>query len=234
MPATAYDIVVGALQRCKVYAIGEPPTAAVGQIGLRTLNMMRAQMSAEGVACFGLQELTASADGASSYTVGTGGDIAGRILGVRSVSILDGDTVTALDEVTLDEFRLLAAAESGSPIYWAQKQGEPYSVYLWPAPASGTVRIPRAPRSPTSRTFPIRSLSRTNTLRCSNACWPFVWQTSSGLTQDRPLWRPLNAPMPRCALEPIPVHLRCSTLMKCSRGRHTSTTIPRSDRWNFP
>ena len=58
MPATAYDIVVGALQRCKVYAIGEPPTAAVGQIGLRTLNMMRAQMSAEGVACFGLQELT--------------------------------------------------------------------------------------------------------------------------------------------------------------------------------
>ena len=141
MPATAYDIVVGALQRCKVYAIGEPPTAAVGQIGLRTLNMMRAQMSAEGVACFGLQELTASADGASSYTVGTGGDIAGRILGVRSVSILDGDTVTAPDEVTLDEFRLLAAAESGSPIYWAQKQGEPYSVYLWPAPASGTVRI---------------------------------------------------------------------------------------------
>ena len=141
MPATAYDIVVGALQRCKVYAIGEPPTAAVGQIGLRTLNMMRAQMSAEGVACFGLQELTASADGASSYTVGTGGDIAGRILGVRSVSILDGDTVTAPDEVTLDEFRLLVAAESGSPIYWAQKQGEPYSVYLWPAPASGTVRI---------------------------------------------------------------------------------------------
>lgn len=141
MPATAYDIVVGALQRCKVYAIGEPPTAAVGQIGLRTLNMMRAQMSAEGVACFGLQELTASADGASSYTVGTGGDIAGRILGVRSVSILDGDTVTAPDEVTLDEFRLLAAAEIGSPIYWAQKQGEPYSVYLWPAPASGTVRI---------------------------------------------------------------------------------------------
>ena len=141
MPATAYDIVVGALQRCKVYAIGEPPTAAVGQIGLRTLNMMRAQMSAEGVACFGLQELTASADGASSYTVGTGGDIAGRILGVRSVSILDGDAVTAPDEVTLDEFRLLVAAESGSPIYWAQKQGEPYSVYLWPAPASGTVRI---------------------------------------------------------------------------------------------
>ena len=141
MPATAYDIVVGALQRCKVYAIGEPPSAAVGQIGLRTLNMMRAQMSAEGVACFGLQELTTSADGASSYTVGTGGDIAGRILGVRSVSILDGDAVTAPDEVTLDEFRLLAAAESGSPIYWAQKQGEPYSVYLWPAPASGTVRI---------------------------------------------------------------------------------------------
>ena len=141
MPATAYDIVVGALQRCKVYAIGEPPTAAVGQIGLRALNMMRAQMSAEGVACFGLQELTTSADGASSYTVGTGGDIAGRILGVRSVSILDGDAVTAPDEVTLDEFRLLAAAESGSPIYWAQKQGEPYSVYLWPAPASGTVRI---------------------------------------------------------------------------------------------
>lgn len=141
MPATAYDIVVGALQRCKVYAIGEPPTAAVGQIGLRTLNMMRAQMSADGVACFGLQELTTSADGASSYTVGTGGDIAGRILGVRSVSILDGDAVTAPDEVTLDEFRLLAAAESGSPIYWAQKQGEPYSVYLWPAPASGTVRI---------------------------------------------------------------------------------------------
>lgn len=141
MPATAYDIVVGALQRCKVYAIGEPPTAAVGQIGLRTLNMMRAQMSAEGVACFGLQELTTSADGASSYTVGTGGDIAGRILGVRSVSILDGDAVTAPDEVTLDEFRLLAAAESGSPIYWAQKQGEPYSVYLWPAPTSGTVRI---------------------------------------------------------------------------------------------
>lgn len=141
MPATAYDIVVGALQRCKVYAIGEPPTAAVGQMGLRTLNMMRAQMSAEGVACFGLQELTTSADGASSYTVGTGGDIAGRILGVRSVSILDGDAVTAPDEVTLDEFRLLAAAESVSPIYWAQKQGEPYSVYLWPAPASGTVRI---------------------------------------------------------------------------------------------
>lgn len=141
MPATAYDIVVGALQRCKVYAIGEPPTAAVGQIGLRTLNMMRAQMSAEGVACFGLQELPTSADGASSYTVGTGGDIAGRILGVRSVSILDGDAVTAPDEVTLDEFRLLPAAESGSPIYWAQKQGEPYSVYLWPAPASGTVRI---------------------------------------------------------------------------------------------
>ena len=141
MPATAYDIVVGALQRCKVYAIGEPPTAAVGQIGLRTLNMMRAQMSAEGVACFGLQELTASADGASSYTVGTGGDNAGRILGGRSVSILDGDTGAAPDEMALDEFRLLAAAESGSPIYWAQKQGEPYSVYLWPAPASGTVRI---------------------------------------------------------------------------------------------
>ena len=141
MPATAYDIVVGALQRCKVYAIGEPPTAAVGQIGLRTLNMMRAQMSAEGVACFGLQELTTSADGASSYTVGTGGDIAGKILGIRSVSVIDGDTVTTPTEITLDEFWSISGSDTGLPQYWAQKQGDPYTIYLWPAPTSGIVRV---------------------------------------------------------------------------------------------
>lgn len=139
--ATAYDIVVGALQRCKVYAIGEPPAAAVGQIGLRTLNMMRAQLSAEGVACFGIQELTTPADGASSYSVGTGGDIAGRILGVRTVSVVDGDTVTTPEEITLDEFLTIGGSDVGTPQFWAQKQGSPHVVYLRPSPNSGTVRI---------------------------------------------------------------------------------------------
>ena len=139
--ASAYDIAVGALLRCKAYAPGEPPSAPIGQICLRTLNMMRAQLSAEGVTCYGLQELTTAADGSSSYTIGTGGDIAGRILGVRSLTVKDGDTVTEPNEVTIDEFRTIGGSETGSPQYWAQKQGSPYTVYLWPAPTSGTIRI---------------------------------------------------------------------------------------------
>lgn len=139
--ATAYDIVVGALQLCKAYAVGEPPSAAIGQVGLRSLNNMRAQWSADGVACFGLQELTIAANGSSEYTIGTGGDIAGRVIGIRSVTVVDGENVYAPIQLSLDEFREIGGADTGFPQYWAVKQGAPYSVYLWPAPAVGTVKF---------------------------------------------------------------------------------------------
>lgn len=41
--ATAYDLIVGALQNCGAYDIGEPPNAAIGSMGLRMLNQLRAQ-----------------------------------------------------------------------------------------------------------------------------------------------------------------------------------------------
>lgn len=142
--ATALDLVTGALGLCGAYAPGEAPSAAMGQLGLRLLNQLRAQWNAEGVAVYGIQSQTVAVDGSSAYTFGTGGDFASRPLGIRSVYVDESAEVThAPTECTLDEYWGTSdRTRAGIPAFWAYSQAQPLgSLYLFPVPQSGTLRV---------------------------------------------------------------------------------------------
>ncbi len=119
--ATAYDLIVGALQNCGAYAIGEPPNAAFGSMGLRMLNQLRSQWNAEGVACFGLRVGSVAATGATSYTIGTGADIGIDVHGVRAVTVTESEgTTRELTRITFDEYMSLSdKTTAGEAQYYA-------------------------------------------------------------------------------------------------------------------
>lgn len=141
--ATAHDIVKGAYQILGAVAPEDPMSAALGAMGLRLLNAMRAQWNAEGLPCYGLQVITKTATGAASYTMGVGGDIATRPNGIQQVTLDDGETTCTPSIARLDDLEATAnRTEIGPPHFWALNSTYPLSVlHLYPAPASGTIRI---------------------------------------------------------------------------------------------
>lgn len=140
---TAYDLIVGALQNCGAYAIGEPPNAAFGSMGLRMLNQLRAQWNAEGVACFGLRVGSTAATGAASYTIGTGADIGIDVHGVRAVTVTNGSgTTRELTRITFDEYMSLSdKTTAGEAQYYAFRQGAPAILYVYPAQSMGNILV---------------------------------------------------------------------------------------------
>lgn len=139
MSWTAFHTVARALQLCGAYAPGETPEAAIGQIGLDSLNAMRATWNLQGLTCYGQRMIEISADGAASYTLGTGGDVSTRPVQISQVQFAGGEPY-ALERRTYEEVRSLGTA-SGDPAVWSAVHGDPVTLWLYPAPSSGTIRV---------------------------------------------------------------------------------------------
>ncbi len=139
MAWTAYSTVLRALQLCGAYAPGEVPEASIGQIGLDSLNAMRASWNAQGMVCHGQRMLEIAADGAASYTMGAGGDIVTRPVQVAAVQFSSGQPYD-LERRTLEEVRVLGDG-AGDPAVYAIVQGNPATLWVYPQPSTGTIRV---------------------------------------------------------------------------------------------
>jgi hypothetical protein len=139
MAWTAYSTVLRALQLCGAYAPGEVPEAAIGQIGLDSLNAMRASWNLQGVTCYGQRMLEITADGAASYTMGTGGDIVTRPVQVVAVQFSGGQPYT-VERRTFEEVRGLGES-GGDPAVYSIVLGDPARLWIYPQPSSGTIRV---------------------------------------------------------------------------------------------
>lgn len=143
MAWTAYDSMVRAVQLCGAFAPGEPPPAYIGQIGLDTLNYMRKSWNLEGVTCYGSSTIAITANGDTSYQLGTGGDSATYVPQVLQVQYENGNDPIVLERMTFEEYQAQPdKTATGQPCGWVDGGGYPAkSIYLYPPPSSGTIRI---------------------------------------------------------------------------------------------
>jgi len=144
MAWTAYDTVSDALLLCGAYAPGDSIPNPIGQTGLSFLNQIRATLNGtKGLTCYGSQTLTVAADGGPLYTFGTGGDNATRPTALVSVQYEDGGIVYPLVEYPFSEYQQLAEkTTTGTPAAYAIDGAFLLlGVYIYPPPASGTVRL---------------------------------------------------------------------------------------------
>lgn len=139
MAWTAFHTVARALQLCGAYAPGETPEAAIGQIGLDSLNAMRSTWNLHGVTCYGQRMIEVTADGSASYTLGTGGDVSTRPIQISQVQFAGGEPY-AMERRTFEELRGYGTA-SGDPAIWCAVQGDPVTLWVYPAPSTGTIRV---------------------------------------------------------------------------------------------
>jgi hypothetical protein len=141
----ALDSVTDALLLCGTYSPGRAPSAAIGQVALSFLNQIRAALNGtKGLTCYGSNTLTATVDGGTSYTFGTGGDNATRPVGIMSAQYEDGGgTVWPLSEIPFAEYQASSnKATPGTPCYYAIDGAFPtLAVYVYPAPTTGTLRL---------------------------------------------------------------------------------------------
>ena len=141
MAWTAYSSIVRALQLCGAYAPGEPPSAPLGVIGLDTLNAMRAAWNLEGVICYGSISQAIPADGSAFYALPSN-DAPTRAVSILQVQHEDGGDPVLLERRTFEEFGAISSDHTGAPAIWATNGAYPSeSLYLFPRPSTGTIRI---------------------------------------------------------------------------------------------
>jgi hypothetical protein len=100
---------------------------------------MRATWNLQGLTCYGQRMIEITADGAASYTLGTGGDVSARPVQISQVQFANPEPYP-LERRTFEEVRGLGTA-SGDPAVWSAIQGAPVTLWLYPAPSSGTIRV---------------------------------------------------------------------------------------------
>lgn len=97
---TALDMITDALFQLRVYAPGEPLTAADSALGLKALNDMLDSWSNETLSCYAiLEQSLVMQPGIAAYTAGAGGDLA-----VRPLKIIDGPGAAYLQDTNQNNY----------------------------------------------------------------------------------------------------------------------------------
>lgn len=139
MSETVQTLIKAALRAIGVIASGETPTAAELEDGRESMQFMLENWSARNIRLFYTEQLTLSASGSESYTVGTGGDInttwPSAIRGARTA---DG-IVKIIDEATYRQYRVNNSVGPVGYIWYNPKYPLGY-LYPWPL-SSDTIYI---------------------------------------------------------------------------------------------
>lgn len=139
MSETAQTLIKAALRAINAIASGETPTAAEMQDGLEAMQMMLRSWSAENIMVYSISQDTLTLTGASSYTIGSGGDV--DTTWPEAIKGAVVDTIYNVRIIGEARYRDLKRSELGStagflyynPVY-------PLGVlYPWPAGGSSMV-----------------------------------------------------------------------------------------------
>lgn len=150
---TALDIITLSLKDIGVLGESETPSAEMAADSLTTLNQMLAMWQVDNLYIYAQTATTFVPTGALSYTVGTAGTVAiDRPASIDAVFYNDGTTDTRIDLMpTFEEYQAISSkTQSGSPMVAYYQPSYPLGVlYLYPQPASGTVKLLTKVKLPT-------------------------------------------------------------------------------------
>jgi hypothetical protein len=144
--ATAGDIITLALKDAQIIDENETPSAALMADSLTTLNQLIGMWQSENLNIYGTTELTFAPTGATSYTIGTGGDIvATRPSKINyAFHVVDGinyPMLTVLNSLEqYQEIGILTLVSNPDVIFYS----ETYplgTLYIYPQPNSGTMHL---------------------------------------------------------------------------------------------
>ena len=138
MPA-AIDLIARAMRRAGVLATGETPTASETMDALAALNGLLEQWSIDGLTVYARHDITFTATGAASYSIGPTGDV----VDIRPDMVFTafsrlGDSDAPIDQAGDGEFtRIFNKSACGRPAKFRYRPSLPDArIDLWPIPGS--------------------------------------------------------------------------------------------------
>lgn len=143
LPTTPNDIITLALKTANVTGVGQTPSAEDLNDSFNLLNMMLAQWQRKRFLVYGLTTTSLTATGATSYTVGTGGNFnIPRPNRIESAYIrLLNNTATPVDNYleilkSQDDYNRLSLKQLNAyPRYAFYDQANPLgNLFIWPVP----------------------------------------------------------------------------------------------------
>uniref|UniRef100_A0A6M3KGJ0 Uncharacterized protein n=1 Tax=viral metagenome TaxID=1070528 RepID=A0A6M3KGJ0_9ZZZZ len=132
MSETARTLIDAALRKTGAIATGETPTAAERADGYLALKMMLRNWSARDIRLFYTDQDTVTADGSSSYTIGSGGDVnTVRPASIRGAYLSGGGVIDVITEAAYR--RISMKSLGGTAAYLWYNPEYPLGVlYFWP------------------------------------------------------------------------------------------------------
>lgn len=150
---TAADIIILSLKDIDVLGEAETPSAEMAADALTTLNQMLALWQVDNLYIYAQAATTFAPSGALSYTVGTAGTVAiDRPASIDAAYYNDGSTDSPIELLnTFEEYQAISSkTQAGSPHVAYYQPSYPLGVlYLYPQPASGTVKLLTKVKLPT-------------------------------------------------------------------------------------
>lgn len=150
---TAADIIVLSLKDIGVLGEAETPSAEMADDALTTLNQMLSMWQVDNLYIYAQSATTFTPNGALSYTVGTAGTVAmDRPASIDAAYYNDGSTDHPIELLnTFEEYQSISSkTQAGSPSVAYYQPTYPLGIlYLYPQPASGTVKLLTKVKLPT-------------------------------------------------------------------------------------
>ena len=150
---TALDLITLSLKDIGVLGESETPSAEMAADSLTTLNQMLAMWQVDNLYIYAQTATTFAPSGALSYTVGTTGTVAiDRPASIDAAYYNDGSTDREIELLpTFEEYqRISSKTQDGTPRFAYYQPSYPLGVlYLYPQPASGTVKLLSKVKLPT-------------------------------------------------------------------------------------
>lgn len=136
----AIDIITRAMRRAGIIGVGETPAAEETDDALDVLNEILEQWTLDGLMIYRSQEIIHPLTGASSYTIGEGGDIdAVRPVGIEGAFVRLGGLDVPVQVVSDVKFNSVCLKGiKGRPEFLRYDASMPAGrIDLWPVPDSG-------------------------------------------------------------------------------------------------
>jgi len=142
---TVATVINLALKDIGIVGVGQTASAEDANDALTTLNQMLAQWQVDGLAVYTLKDISFTATGATSYTIGTGGTIdRARVDDVRAgfYRLNNSDYPLTVIDSFLDYELIISKSQISPPYALHYQPTYPLgTLYLYPSPSSGEIHL---------------------------------------------------------------------------------------------